>query len=275
MVQVMHLYLDESGTRHPDKIATVPQHGRDWFSIGGVLIKQEDEPKLRVAHAEYMGHYNLDPDAVYLHSAEIRNRTDAFTWLAGLEPDALQEFMERTYRLMATVPVIGFACVIDRPGYNARYFERYGRQRWNMCKTAFSVVAERAAKYARQHHCKLKVFVERSDRVVDGWMQGYYDHLRSHGMPFDNASMGKYAPLSQQHLKETLYEFKTKFKSSPPMQIADLYLWPMAIGGYDRANRTYARLVEDEKLIDSQLTAEEIPVLGIKYSCWELVQVRS
>jgi hypothetical protein len=44
MVRVMHLYMDDSGTRHPDrKPKYMPEHGRDWFSLGGVLIKQEDE----------------------------------------------------------------------------------------------------------------------------------------------------------------------------------------------------------------------------------------
>ncbi len=54
------------------------------------------------------------------------------------------------------------------------------------------------------------------------------------------------------------------------MQLADLYLWPMAIGGYHSANRTYARLREDKKLIDCLLDEKAVPTEGIKYSCWDL-----
>ena len=40
---------------------------------------------------------------------------------------------------------------------------------------------------------------------------------------------GGYGPLSAAELKATLYEFRTKQKTSSIMQIADLYLWPMAV----------------------------------------------
>jgi hypothetical protein len=44
MVEAFHLYLDESGPRHPDKkIGRAPLHGYDWFGMGGVLLKEEDE----------------------------------------------------------------------------------------------------------------------------------------------------------------------------------------------------------------------------------------
>jgi hypothetical protein len=117
------------------------------------------------------------------------------------------------------------------------------------------------------------VFVEKSDKIVDGWTRGYYEHMRESGMPFDAANMGKYAPLTRAELKETLYEFRIKRKSSPVMQLADLYLWPMSIGGYDKSSRTYARLFADKKLIDCLMAPDVIPRLGIKYSCWENVAV--
>lgn len=38
-VAVSTLYLDESGSRHPDVVLhSLPEHGRDWFGMGGVLI---------------------------------------------------------------------------------------------------------------------------------------------------------------------------------------------------------------------------------------------
>ena len=77
-------------------------------------------------------------------------------------------------------------------------------------------------------------------------------------------------PIKAAELADTLYEFRTKAKSSPLMQMADLYLWPICMGGYDPQNRPYARLIEDRKLIDCTLEPEQVPALGIKYSCWEL-----
>ncbi len=52
-------------------------------------------------------------------------------------------------------------------------------------------------------------------------------------------------------------------------QIADLCLWAVAIGGYRPADPQYRFLRENGKLIDCVLTAEEIPHVGIKYSCFE------
>src|SRR6266851_3009271 len=214
MPDVINLYLDDSGTRHPDRGPVSAAHGHDWFSLGGVLIREVEEPQAREAHARFMTDWTLDPDIAYLHSAEIRNKTGNFTWLGALAKAELNEFVEDLYQLMATPPFIGFACVIDRPGYRARYYEKYGREPWALCRTAFSVVVERAAKYARKHGCKLKVFVERSDSISDGWIRGYYDHLRTNGMPFDAGNMSKYGPLSQDRLAETLYDLKLKYKSS-------------------------------------------------------------
>lgn len=275
MVQVMHLYLDDSGTRNANRVSGMrAAHRYDWFALGGVIIKQEDEAAARQQHADFMKEWGLDPATVFLHSFEIRNKTGDFTWLAKLSPDEFGRFMEGLYQLMQSPPFMGFACVIDRPGYEHRYRAKYGRDQWSLCKTAFSVLAERAAKHARANGYKLKIFAERADKVVDGWMRGYYDHLREHGMPFATENMQPYAPLTAAELKATLYEFRTKKKSSPIMQLADLYLWPMAIGGYHRSNRTYARLLADQKLIDAHVEAEAVDKLGIKYSCWDLVEVK-
>ncbi|MDF0582075.1 DUF3800 domain-containing protein [Bradyrhizobium yuanmingense] len=39
---LLHLYIDESGTRHPDRPGTEAKHGNDWFAMGGILINDED-----------------------------------------------------------------------------------------------------------------------------------------------------------------------------------------------------------------------------------------
>lgn len=50
----MNLYLDDSGTRNPDRVpGQVPKHGYDWFGIGGVMLRDKDEDVFRAAHAAY------------------------------------------------------------------------------------------------------------------------------------------------------------------------------------------------------------------------------
>ncbi|MFW8588883.1 hypothetical protein ACOJBM_40810 [Rhizobium beringeri] len=52
-------------------------------------------------------------------------------------------------------------------------------------------------------------------------------------------------------------------------QLADLYLWPICMGGYHASNRPYQRLTDDGKLIDCHIKEDERPMLGSKYSCFE------
>jgi len=272
MVDVYHLYLDDSGTRHPDHDpGRKADHGYDWFALGGVLIKQQDEDAARKLHDEFCKRWNFSAP---LRSADVRAQSAGFHWLKGLEKQDAERFYEELYQVLAGAPLIGIACAIDRPGYNHRYRERFGRQRWLLCKTAFAVVVERAAKFARREDYRLKVFVERGDKKTDRTVKGYYECLRRDGMPFASDNSGKYAPLTQAELHHTLYDFGTKNKTSPMDQLADLYLWPMCMGGYNPANRPYRRLMEDRKLIDALLETDELPGLGIKYSCFDLVDAR-
>lgn len=269
MVDVLNLYLDDSGTRHPDRKVDTPPHGHDWFGLGGVLVSDDEDGEdiARSRHEALRAKWSLETP---LHSAEIRNKAKNFHWLRGLPEEKRNEFLGDVGRL-ATDPVLtAIACVIDRPGYNARYRERYGRERWLLCKTAFSVVVERAAKHARAAKAKLRVLVERSDRDTDRMLRGYYDDLRSKAHPFDSANASKYSPLTPDEFHETLYEFRAKEKSSPMMQIADLVLWPICIGGYDGTNKAYQMLRAARTLIDCRLSSSEIDERGIKYSCWEL-----
>ena len=43
----------------------------------------------------------------------------------------------------------------------------------------------------------------------------------------------------------------------------------MCMGGYDKSNRPYKRLLDDNKLINTHVAEEKIEHLGIKYFCWE------
>lgn len=268
MSKVINLYMDDSGTRHPDHNPSLPKHGHDYFSLGGILVKQEDETIARQLYSNFCQQQGI----IYpLHSVEIRGKSENFSWLGKLNKDEFSSFIEELYQVLKKSPIIGMACVIDRPGYNHRYREKYGRQRWSLCKTAFTVLVERAAKYADSQGYKLRVLPEKCNKDEDRTLKGYYDKLKSEGMPFAQSTSSKYVPLKADDFKRLLYEFKLKEKTSPMIQLADLYLWPMAIGGYDPNNITYKRLMEDKKLIDCLYNPEEISYLGIKYSCFDLI----
>ncbi len=261
--------MDDFGTRNPDKkIGKRAQHGYDWFAVGGVLVKEEDEPEARRRHKDFCERWDI---TYPLHSSEIRGRSLNFLWLEDASEEVRKRFLEELYCFMRDCPVLGLACVIDRPGYAKRYAERYGDKRWLLCKTAFTVAVERAAKYARSMGYKLRVMPERCNKPDDRRLKEYYEALRSEGMPFATDTSGKYAPLTATELSETLHEFRTKNFTSPMAQLADLFLWPMCLGGYHESNRPYARLNADGKLIESQIPPDEWPVRGSKYSCFDLV----
>lgn len=242
---------------------------RDWFTLGGYTVNEEDEGLVRTTHAKFCESFGIKYP---LHSYDIRAQTDNFKWLGAVEEKEYNRFMSGLGNLLLSIPVVGHACVIDRPGYGSRYREKYGRQTWMLCQTSFSVVCERAAKQAISLGRKLRVYVEEGDKTTDDMIRGYYADLRSKGMPFAGGGDSKYAPLSQQELFKTLHDLDFKAKSSPMAQIADLYAYPLARGGYDPEYFPYQQLRERKRVIDDHLTDEEIPHLGIKYSCFELAR---
>jgi hypothetical protein len=266
MPKVLCLYVDDSGTRNPDQLPTEFNFG-DWFTLGGFVINEEDEYILRDAHSKFCANWQI---TYPLRSFDIRQMVKRFAWIAKLEPAEYNRLMRELTDLMVGLPITGHGCVIDRPGYDARYRQKYGRQTWMLCRTAFAVVCERAAKLARTSNRKLRVYVEEGDKTADDHIRSYYSELRTKGMPFDASPSAKYQPLSAIELRETLYDLDFKNKSSPMAQIADLYLYPIARGGYQPAYAPYVLLQKKRKLIDAHLEAESIPHLGIKYSCFEL-----
>jgi hypothetical protein len=269
MPKVACLYLDDSGARNPDHVVARELTYRDWFTLGGYLINEEDEGVLRTAHAQFCGAWGIKYP---LHSYDMRAQRKKFAWLGKLEERELTRFMGDLSKMLVSIPVLGHACVIDRPGYDARYREKHGRQMWLLCQTAFSVVVERAAKHAIKNGRKLRVYAEEGDESADQKIREYYAFLRAKGLPFDGGNMAKYAPLGQKELHAALYDLDFKAKSSPMVQVADLYTYPIARGGYDPEYFPYIHLRTNKKLIDDHLTSEEVPHLGIKYSCFELVE---
>lgn len=269
MPRILNFYMDDSGTRTPDrKPLPFRPNAREFFALGGVLINEEDEAPARKLYADFCGRWLI---GYPLHSVEIRHCKKAFSWLKR-DTDEYDRFMRELSRLLTTLPVLGIACVIDRPGYDGRYREKYGRRMWHLCKTAFCISVERAAKQAQRDTRKLRVMPERSSKQDEDRLSSYYAELRKGGMPFEAGSSGAYAPLSAEALHSALYELRFKRKSSPMGQIADLFLWPMAVAGYDSECRPYQALKAAGRLIECCLDETEHANCGTKYSCFELVE---
>ena len=139
-----------------------------------------------------------------------------------------------------------------------------------MCKTAYAILVERAAKLARRADAQLEIFFEQTGKAEDSDIKSYTKSLKHSGMPFDTVSSQGYHALAADDFKALILgEPRERTKKTPMIQVADLYLYPMVKGGYDPEYRPYRTLMAAGRLIDAILTADERPLLGIKYSCFD------
>jgi hypothetical protein len=261
----IHLYIDDSGSRRPDRQnSELPSDGVDCFALGGILIAEESIPALLEAHTGFVKKWGLTNP---LHSTKIRGRRDAFAWL-GTDADREKEFLNDLETMVLNLPIKGLACVVDRPGYVARYSVRYP-QPWLLCKTAFAILIERAAKYALRCDGRLQIFFEQAGKTEDRDVLKYARLLETDGMPFDPQSSKEYGVLRPDDFKAVVIGEPIRITKKVAMaQIADLVLYPMAKGGYDSGYRPYAKLMAAGCVIDAEFTATEKPLLGVKYSCF-------
>lgn len=234
--------------------------------MGGVIVREEDVPLIEARVQEFRARWP-HPEAP-LHSWEIRTRKDGFVWLRTVSETKYLRFMAELTDLMCSLPIVVHATVVDRPGYNKRYMQEYGPRRWSLCRTAFKIAVERAAKFAKSEGARLRVHVEQSDRPNERRLKEYFDTLRAEGLPFKPDTSAKYAPMAAEELRATLLEFRVKTKASIPTQIADLALWPVCKGKYHPDNIALIALTEAGKLLDAKCLPDS-GLLGIKYSCFE------
>lgn len=260
-----HLFIDDTGSRDPDHRQLEQRRDKmDCFGLGGILIKEEDVEGLKQAHNAFCAKHGI---TYPLHSQEIRGGRREFGWLK--KPENARVFFPALDEFMMALPIIGIATVIDRPGYVARYKESYEERLWLMCKTAYSILIERAAKYADSQGRVLRVFFEECGRQEDRDIVQYAKALKIDGMPFSVEGSGAYASLSAEDFRRIVMgEPKRRSKKTPMIQIADLMLYPMAKGGYEPTYKPYVDLMAAGKLIDALLPPQDRPYLGIKYSCF-------
>jgi hypothetical protein len=271
LAPLLHLYLDETGPRHPDRKQDPAAHGFDWFALGGILINAEDEQGAKERHSHLITQWPQIRSP--LHLTDIRAEKKGFAWIGKLTDDERTRFRQDFKSFLTSIPVAGTACVIDRPGYAARgYAQRHGNDKWLLCRSAFDIVVERAAKVARMRGRRLRVFYEQADRATDKLMESYFANMKQNGMAFDPSTSEKYQPLTDEECKYFLLSIEGKKKDNRMMQIADAYVYSIARGSYERKFDIYRRLSERGMLITSQVEGRFAHIAGIKTYCFEQFQ---
>jgi hypothetical protein len=263
-----HLYLDESGSRHLDRRPEASTLRWDWFALAGLMVKAEDEAGVKGELSKFTSAWPHIRSP--LHLTDMRAEKKGFAWLGRLSDDERTRFWSDYKRFLTSLPVLGAGCVIDRPGYMARGYGGRDRDvKWLLCRSAFDIVVERAAKFAKLEGRRLKVFYELADPLTDERTEGYFKRLRADGLEFAPETSGKYGPLAQNELGEILVGIEGKPKKSKIMQIADSYTYAIARGGYDRKFDVYRRIVEKGRLTTSAVPGEQARTLGVKYYCFD------
>lgn len=258
---ILHFYLDDSGTRkmdrNPERMANP-----GWFAIGGVLVWDEDKDDLKQKQQVFCEKWGVNKP---LHSVDIRHKKGQFYWLAKAPGTKIQRFFRDLEDLMTGGQLMVHGCVIDRLGYWNRYGEKYEKDRWDLCKTAFHIAVERAAKIARYHGAILKVHVERCSKKDDQRIRNYFNDMKHSGMPFDQSNSAMYQPLLPDELRLLLDEIDFKPKENRITQIADLALYPICRAAFQPDYPPYLALKNAGKLADTRYP----PHWGIKYSCFD------
>jgi hypothetical protein len=263
----VHLYIDDSGTRRTDREPQMERRdAMDYFALGGLLVHEQNVKHLIEAHRKFSLRWNIDYP---LHSTKIRGRRGPFSWL-GNDGARERDFLSDLEWTILGLPAVGIACAVDRPGYVARYADRYEKP-WLLCKTAFAILVERAAKYASKHGAKLQIYFEQAGQHEDRDIMSYAKLLEEEGMPFDPGTSGGYDGLRPEDFKSILLGQPNRITKKVPMvQFADLMLFPMVKGGYDPQYRPYAKMIHSKRIIDAVLAPEARASLGIKYSCFDM-----
>ncbi|MDE2778704.1 MAG: hypothetical protein OXI91_03380 [Chloroflexota bacterium] len=135
----------------------------------------------------------------------------------------------------------------------------------------FSILLERAAKFADRHERRLEVYFEESGKKEDRRLIRYLRELKQSGNPFNASVSEGYQPLTKEDYRRIILgEPKRLTKQSPHVQVADLVLYPLAKSGYDSDYYPYRVLKKNGKLIDCKIPEDEISTRGIKYSCFSM-----
>ncbi|MCT7952945.1 DUF3800 domain-containing protein [Ancylothrix sp. C2] len=261
------LFLDESGSPKPN-----PKDQAPYFAVGGVLVERKDELVIEQAVSDFKARWSpqIDQDTP-LHGSEIRSKKKNFAWLGKLPQDEYAKFMGDLTTTIVSCPITVHACVTSRQGYINRYLTKYGQGTWEMMRSAFSIVIERAAKYAATQNGSVMVYFEKAGKNEDKLITSYFNDLRSQGHPFDQSTSSKYSPLGASQLSQLLRGIEGKTKNNAILQIADLCLYPTANSKNEQPNLAFSALNQSNRIVDNCLLPNQIEEVGIKYYCFDNV----
>lgn len=259
------LYIDDSGSRSLD---ITPQAGAgrpDAFALGGIFIPSESARALFDMVASFKAAVEITAP---LRSYDIRKRKQAFAWIAK-DDDRAKRLYAGINAVVAGMPGWATAVVIDRNGYNARYREKYGNDRWLLCRSAYDILIERAAKLADADGRRLKIFVEATGKREDNLIRQYHANLRTNGLEFAPANSDKYQPLSAEDFARITMKNPVFVKKGNPLSdLADLVLFPMVMGKYNPDYGPLRHILDTGKLIDARLKDGQADC-GVKYYCFD------
>jgi hypothetical protein len=264
-----HLYLDDSGSRMLNRLSVDADARPQWFALGGLLVREEDEQKCKDAH-----------DALYarwpqmtgpLHLTDMYSQTKKFAWLGLQTQDERNLFWRDFHEVLSSLPVIGQACVVHRPGYRDRgYGSRQGDARWDLCRTAFNILIERSAKIAANDGRRLRVKYEGSDRAADHALRSYWALLKAgNGLGFNANQAQKYDPFPPEKLAATLIDMERKTKTNKILQFADTFVLSVSRGRYEPTYGTFVAVRNAGLLADDVVGPDRAAAEGIKYSCFD------
>ncbi len=259
------LYVDDSGSRSLNIVASATGAVPDAFALGGILIPSERVSDVIAAVVNLKANCGITG---FLRSYDIRKKKRNFAWLAN-DHERAQRLYDGIGALLASMPGWATAVVIDRPGYDARYREKHGNNRWELCRSAYDILLERTTKIADADGRRLKVFVEETGAREDRLIRQYHTNLRTNGLEFAALTSDKYKPLAAKDFARiTMKNPEFTRKGNPLGDLADLVLFPVVMGKYNPGYAPYRHLRDTGKIIDARL-ADGPTDCGVKYYCFD------
>lgn len=258
------LCIDDTGTRDLNSQSVVREDSMDWFALGGVLVKGEHVGRIGFRHKAFCEKHRI---SYPLHSSDIRCKTKMFKWLTDDKKRAL--FTQALGEFITSLPMMVTAAVVHRPGYFGRYQKKHGTGLWNMDKTAYCILIERAAKFAQLNDRKLEIRFEQAGKKEDQAIVDYTTELKNTGSPFNPITAAGYRPLQAIDYSNILLGSPIKeTKKFSLIQLADLVVYPIAKAGYQDNYPPYYQMTKAKMLIDQHLNDEHKGIAGIKYYCF-------
>lgn len=266
-IPMFNLYIDESGSQKPSVKDDSP-----FFAMGGILLERKDEDVIKRSVMNFKTSWypklKISDISVPLHYTEIRSKKKSFRELENFSPTELTDFYIDLNNMAINCPIVIHACAISRSGYYERFQPVYGEKTWEMMRSGFCIVVERAAKYVQRKGGRMKVYFEGIGKRENEVLKQYFKDLRTTGHFFSPNTASIHKPFSAKDFSNVLTAIEDKKKTNLIMHLADFCLHPIADIKVHPTNRAYHAFRAENIIVDCQLGGNEIGERGIKYYCY-------